>query len=123
MKMKSRFLTVLPAAAASLLFTIPAPAQLNQQNPAGSRPNQLRRPAAKNYIAELKQITDALALEYKARIVLDPAIIVLTKPSPPMEGVALSGALNALTSQLKKVAWKRVYLTQNNGAIVPPAEK
>src|SRR2546423_15438443 len=120
MKMKSRFLTVVPATAAALLFATPAPGQLNQQNPAGNRPNQLRRPAAKNYIAELKQITDAPALEYKARIVLDPAIIVPTKPSPPMEGVALPGALNALTGQLKKVAWKPAYLTQNNAATVQP---
>jgi hypothetical protein len=123
--MKTRALSIVLFAAGVVNTASPSGAQLNQrsQNQLGNRATQLRRPVPKNYLADLKLITDALAAKNNTKIVLDPSIFVAVKPTAPVEGSALPAALDALTSQLKKVSWRRVYLTQVHAGSPPPPEK
>src|SRR5262245_37475199 len=86
MKIKqARRAAALTMGMAALVMGIPVYAQQNRSQL--NRPtNQLnRRPAPKNYSAELKALVDTLAKKYEARIVVDPAIFVATKPSPPAD--------------------------------------
>ncbi len=104
---------------------IPCGAQVNRPNQGqlGNRGTQLRRPVPKNYFADLKIITDTLAAKNNVKIVLDPSIFVAVKPTAPVDNSALATSLDALISQLKKVSWRRVYLTQVQASSLPPPDK
>src|SRR5689334_12908810 len=118
--MKTRILCAL----AGSLAATPALAQFQQQQQQ-QRPNQQartgqRRPAQQNYFLDLKAIADKLGASNDVKVVVDPALIVASKPTPPAEDATINAALDALATQLRKAAWRKVYLKKN--VTVGPAD-
>jgi hypothetical protein len=115
-------LVLLSISALALVPLSPAYAQLG--NPQGAnRSPAFKKAAPKNYFSVLKEITETLSTKFKARIVADPAIFVATKPVAPNESTNIVIAMDSLVSQLKRASWRRLYLTQNQGSVLPAAEK
>lgn len=88
---------------------IPILAQANQRPPSQTRPGT-RRPAPKNFFNDLRALTDKLSDRYSVKVVTDPAIVVTTMPTRPAEDASLNAALDSLAGQLKRTAWRRVYV-------------
>ncbi len=96
-------------------------AQLNRPQ-AGQRQAQQRRPAKKNFAAEFAAIAVDLGKTLNARVVVDPLIFVINKPSAPKDET-IEAALNTLTTGMKNVAWRRAYLNQaGGGGVSNPAK-
>lgn len=123
MKIKhARRAAALTIGMAALAMGLPVYAQVNRNQP--NRPNQLnRRPAAKNYSAELKALAESLSKKYEAKIVVDPAIFVRTKPTAPGETASITEALASITGQIKNTAWRRIYLKQSQANTVATPDK
>src|SRR5215213_7860791 len=102
--MKSISLKCFTGAALALSLLLPSlssPAQLGggPQNRNGA-PGQLNRtnnrPQKKNFLAELKVITDAIAKRENLRIVVDPALFVPAAPKAPSVELTIDKALDQL---------------------------
>src|SRR5258708_35367823 len=117
-----RCLALLSVSALAIVPATPAMAQVVNRPGLNQGPG-LKRPAPKNYFSALKDITDALSTKFNVKVVADPAIFVSVKPVTPNNSTSINTALDSLTSQLKKISWRKIYLTQNTGAVLPPAEK
>src|SRR5260221_448119 len=113
---------LLSLSALAIAPAAPAMAQLGNRPGLNQGPGP-KRPSPKNYFSSLKEITDGLSTKFNVKVVADPAIFVPVKPVVPKDSTNINVALDALTSQLKKVSWRRIYLTQNTGSILPPADK
>ncbi len=114
--------TIVLASGLALLSPVPADAQLNGANQ--NRRNQnARRPAPRNYLPELKTITEGVATRYGVKIVVDPSLFVSTLPKAPDTGLTADKAMDALVIDAKDASWRRVYLSQAQGMIVPAPEK
>ncbi len=103
------------------LAAVMASSALAQGNAA--RPGAPQRPAVKNYIAELREMTNALAKRFNARVVVDPALFVQAMPRNPGEAQTIEAALDALASQIRGASWRRIYLTQVQAQVLPSADK
>ncbi len=79
-----------------------------------------KRPVPQNHIAAFKALADSLAKQYEVRIVVDPAIWVLAKPKAPVQATNVGMALDQLVLQVRKSAWKRVYLKGVQALAIPP---
>jgi hypothetical protein len=124
-QMKNKLLICADMFALSALIVLNASPSFAQvgNRPGLNRGPAFKKPAPKNYFSSLKEITDALAAKFEVKVVADPAIFVSTKPTAPSNSSNVFVALDVLVSQLKKVSWKRIYLTQNQGDVLPPPEK
>jgi hypothetical protein len=121
------------AALSLLISALPLQAQVGGQS-GQSQPgsgNQLNRQGVrlqprqqrKNYLAELKIITEALAKSANSKVVVDPALFVPAAPKAPASELSLDKALDQLAASIRGSAWKRVYLPEALGSTVPPADK
>jgi hypothetical protein len=108
----------------SLTLCVPVAGQINRNRTPQTRGNaNQRRPAPRNFNAELKQIAESVAQRLNIRIVVDPALFVAAAPKVPTEVQTPEQALSALIAAIKEASWRRVYLTQAQANAVPPAEK
>jgi hypothetical protein len=107
----------------SLTLCVPVTAQVNRNNTQNRGVLNQRRPAPKNYNAELKLIAENVAQRLNIRIVVDPALFVAAAPKAPAEAQTPEQAMAALVATLKEASWRRVYLTQAQASAVPAAAK
>jgi len=83
-----------------------------------------RRAAPRSFLNELRALIDTLEKRYAVKIVVDPALVVTSKPSAPSETLDVDGALTSVTGQLRhNAAWRRVYLSQAQASNPPSPEK
>lgn len=108
--------------AAVTTIQIAASAQANRPPNQYRGTSNIRRPAPKNYLEDLKAITDALAKRMKARITVDPLLFVAAPPKVPAETATIDEAMTALAGQIKGAAWRKVYLSTAAG-LIPPADR
>lgn len=102
------------------------PANLRaQQNPGGglNRGGGIQRPQPKNFYPQLKTELETLAKRTSAKLLIDPTLFIAEKPATaPAEGTIDAG-LDALVGNMKGVAWRRVYLTNEQANAMPSAVK
>jgi hypothetical protein len=125
--MQPRLIAGGAAALSLLLATSAAEAQVgqlqgNQANRQGVRltPRQQQK---KNFLPELRAVTEGLAKAAEVKIVVDPALFVPTAPKSPSTDLALDRALDLITSSIKGSSWRRVYLQTGATTTLPPADK
>jgi hypothetical protein len=104
-----------------LTLSVPATAQLGANG--GQFGANARRTAPKNYASVLKTIAADMATHYNVRIVVDPAIFIIVQPKKPDATLTVDKAMDALAATAKDLAWRRVYLSQAQGDVVPAADK
>ncbi|MEP6754978.1 MAG: hypothetical protein ABJA67_05715 [Chthonomonadales bacterium] len=94
----------------------------NGTRPGGSRAAGQNKPAARNYLPELKVITDNLSKKFDVKIVLDPSLFVANQPQDAAY-TDPEKALDTIAVTIKGANWKRVYLPQNQANVLPAAGK
>lgn len=110
-------------AGAGALIAAAAPGFAQASQPPNRGAGGQRRVAPRNYLPQLQPIVQAIAEHFRARIIVDPAIIVPAAPREPAAAQSVEAALDSLVGGLKNVAWRRVYLTRAEAAAVPAADR
>jgi hypothetical protein len=76
---------------------------------------------ASTHLTELQRIADSLGKRYHATVLVDPAIVLRTAPTAPDKSLTVEKAMEAVTTSVKEVVWRRVYLlpSQTSFASIP----